>query len=140
MSSDIIKLGSEGINQIWRDVKLRAVGIKRAKTLVEAAQKSIGCKEGLEAARMDMELLIMDYEYKRAQYEQRRSIKCTHFLIKSMKYVLYLYKNSFYQKMKNCDTARIKEISQDYMRRRYRTKIKFKYSNNDSGIFFKYML
>ncbi len=70
MPSDIIKLGTEGINQIWRDVKLRAVGIKRAKTLVEAAQKSIGCKEGLEAARMDMELLIMDYEYKKAQYDR----------------------------------------------------------------------
>ena len=70
MPSDIIKLGVEGINQIWRDVKLRAVGIKRAKTLVEAAQKSIGCREGLEAARMDMELLIMDYEYKKAQYNR----------------------------------------------------------------------
>jgi len=70
MPLDIIKLGVEGINQIWRDVKLRAVGIKRAKTLVEAAQKSIGCKEGLEAARMDMELLIMDYEYKKAQYDR----------------------------------------------------------------------
>lgn len=70
MPSDIIKLGVEGINKIWRDVKLRAVGIKRAKTLVEAAQKSIGCKEGLEAARMDMELLIMDYEYKKAQYNR----------------------------------------------------------------------
>ncbi len=62
MPSDIIKLGVEGINQIWRDVELRAVGIKRSKTLIEAAQKSIGCKEGLEAARMDMKLLIMDYE------------------------------------------------------------------------------
>ena len=70
MPSDIIKFGVEGINQIWRDVKLRAVGIKRAKTLVEAALKSIGCKEGLEAARMDMELLIMDYEYKKAQYDR----------------------------------------------------------------------
>lgn len=70
MPSDIIKLGVEGINQIWRDVKLRAVGIKRAKTLVEAALKSIGCKEGLEAARMDIELLIMDYEYKKAQYDR----------------------------------------------------------------------
>lgn len=70
MPLDIIKLGVEGINQIWRDVKLRAVGIKRAKILVEAAQKSIGCKEGLEAARMDMELLIMDYEYKKAQYDR----------------------------------------------------------------------
>jgi hypothetical protein len=34
MPSGTLKLGVEGINQIWRDVKMKAVGIKRAKTLV----------------------------------------------------------------------------------------------------------
>jgi hypothetical protein len=34
MPLDTIKLGVEGINQIWCDVKMKAVGIKRAKTLV----------------------------------------------------------------------------------------------------------
>ena len=39
---DIMRLGAEGINQIWREAKLRAVGIKRATSLYEAAKESIG--------------------------------------------------------------------------------------------------
>lgn len=34
---DIVKLGVDGVNKIWRDAKLRAVGLKRAKTLVNKA-------------------------------------------------------------------------------------------------------
>ena len=34
------------INQIWRDAKLRAVGMKRATTLCETAKRSIGLKKG----------------------------------------------------------------------------------------------
>lgn len=59
---DIIALGADRINQIWRDAKLRAVGKKRAKTLVETAQRSIGHTEGLETARIEISLLIEDYE------------------------------------------------------------------------------
>lgn len=66
----ITELGAERVNQIWRDAKLRAVGIKRATTLVKAAEGSIGQKEGLEAARLEMELYLQDYEYKHAQYEK----------------------------------------------------------------------
>ncbi|GAB6154548.1 hypothetical protein JCM17380_32980 [Desulfosporosinus burensis] len=32
LPNDIEKLGAEGINRIWRDNKLRAVGMKRAKS------------------------------------------------------------------------------------------------------------
>ena len=55
-------LGVEGVNQIWRDAKCRAVGIKRAKILVEAAEHSIGSKEGVIAARMEIQMLLEDYE------------------------------------------------------------------------------
>ena len=37
LPQDIVKLGVDGINKIWRDAKLRAAGLKRAKTLVTAA-------------------------------------------------------------------------------------------------------
>lgn len=40
LPQDILKLGAGGINQIWRDAKVRAAGIKRAQTLIEAAQNS----------------------------------------------------------------------------------------------------
>ena len=37
LPGDIIKLGSGGINELWKNAKLHVAGIKRAKTLVEAA-------------------------------------------------------------------------------------------------------
>ena len=64
--ADIIALGAEGVNQIWRKHKLRAVGMKRAKTLVEAAQKSVGLNGG-ECARLDLQLLLEDFRRKQEQ-------------------------------------------------------------------------
>ena len=65
----IVELGAEKINQIWRDAKLRAVGMKRATTLCETAKRSIGLKKGSSAARYEMKLLLEDYEYKKAQLD-----------------------------------------------------------------------
>ena len=65
----VIELGAEKINQIWRDAKLRAVGMKRATTLCETAKRSIGLKKGSSAAKYEMKLLLADYEYKKAQLE-----------------------------------------------------------------------
>ena len=66
LPQDIIKLGAGGINQIWRDAKVRAAGMKRAKTLVEAAQDSVGL-EGGEAARLEIWILVNDYASKAEQ-------------------------------------------------------------------------
>ena len=63
LPQDIIKLGAGGINQIWREAKVRAAGIKRATTLVEAAQNSVGL-EGGEAARLEIWILVNDYTSK----------------------------------------------------------------------------
>jgi len=62
LPSDIEALGVEGVNKVWRDAKLRGVGIKRAKTLVSAAEHSIGSREGLTVARMEIQNLLSDYE------------------------------------------------------------------------------
>lgn len=67
---DIINLGAEKINQIWREAKLRVVGKKRAQTLVEAAQRSIGYTEGLDTARIEISLLLEDYERLQSRLEQ----------------------------------------------------------------------
>ena len=53
MPEDIWKLGAEGVNKIWRNAKLRGAGMKRAQTLVSAAEHSVGSKEAPETARMD---------------------------------------------------------------------------------------
>ena len=66
--SSIIALGAEGINKIWRDAKIRAVGKKRAMTLYETAKKSIGQTQGTAAADVEMKLLLEDYEAKMRQY------------------------------------------------------------------------
>ena len=69
LPEDIIKLGAGGINELWRKAKLRAAGIKRAKTLMEAAQGSVGLAGG-EAARLEIWFLINDYQTKTKQLER----------------------------------------------------------------------
>ena len=68
--SDLIALGVDGINQIWRQMKLRCVGLKRAQRAFEAAQNSVGCTTGIEAARMELQILLEDYDVKLQQYER----------------------------------------------------------------------
>lgn len=62
LPEDILTLGVESVNQIWRDAKMRAVGKKRAQTLIEAAKHSVGTKEGATAARIEIRMLLEDYE------------------------------------------------------------------------------
>ena len=69
LPQDIIQLGPEGVNQLWRDKKLRAVGMKRALTLVEAAHNSIGLSGG-SCARMEIQLLLEDFRTKQIQLER----------------------------------------------------------------------
>lgn len=70
LPADILALGADGINAIWRQMKLRAVGKKRAAGLLAAAKLSVGCTEGNAAARMEIRLLLEDYETKLRQYEE----------------------------------------------------------------------
>ena len=66
LPKEVLELGTEGINQIWREHKLRAVGMKRATTLVEAAQKSVGIDGGI-CAKLELQLLLEDYRTKQKQ-------------------------------------------------------------------------
>jgi len=70
LPEDILTLGVDGINKIWRDAKMRAVGIKRAKTLIKAAEHSVGSKEGAVAARMEIRMLFEDYESRRKRLQE----------------------------------------------------------------------
>lgn len=74
LPSEIKALGSDGINALWREKKLRAVGTKRAKRLYDAAERSIGCTEGSTAARTELQFLLEDYEAKVKQYEEVMSL------------------------------------------------------------------
>ena len=62
LPQDIVKLGVDGILRIWRANKMRGAGIKRAKTLYEAARGSICPQDAGRAVRMQLCQLLEDYE------------------------------------------------------------------------------
>ena len=66
LPADILSLGVDGVCQIWREAKLRAAGINRAKKLVEAARNSIGVKGG-EAVRRELWQLMEEHELLKKQ-------------------------------------------------------------------------
>ena len=70
LPEDIMTLGIDGVNQIWRDAKVRAVGKARAKTLIEAAEHSVGSKEGEISARMEIRMLLEDYESRNTRLQE----------------------------------------------------------------------
>lgn len=59
LPADAVNMGADAINQLWRAKKIRAVGIKRAKLLVEVAANSIGVKQGVNAARCEISMLLL---------------------------------------------------------------------------------
>ncbi len=63
-------MGAEGVNRIWRDAKLRGAGMKRAKTLVSAAEHSVGSKEAPEAARLELRNLLNDMDVYASRVEK----------------------------------------------------------------------
>lgn len=54
LPEDMIRLGADGINKIWREAKLRGVGYARALKAVSAAKHSVGRTEGTDAARTEV--------------------------------------------------------------------------------------
>ena len=56
--ADLIKLGIEGIKQIWHDAKLRGRGYGNAKTIFEKAQTSVGLKEGCEVGKQAVKWFV----------------------------------------------------------------------------------
>lgn len=70
LPEDILTLGIDGVNQIWWDAKMRAVGKARAKTLMEAAEHSVGSKKGAVSARMEIRMLLEDYESRNVRLQE----------------------------------------------------------------------
>ena len=58
LPEDIIKLGADGINAIWRKAKLRGTGYSKALKVISVAEHSIGCKEGLDMARAEIQWIL----------------------------------------------------------------------------------
>ena len=73
LPENVIALGIDGIVKIWRAAKMRAVGRRRATTLVESAHNSIGIKGGA-CARLELQMLLEDYKTKKRQMEMIEEI------------------------------------------------------------------
>ena len=67
---EIVKLGVDGIVSLWKEEKLRANGRSKAIKIVTAATNSIGLRDGLESARLEIRDLIEDYELHTKRLEQ----------------------------------------------------------------------
>lgn len=61
LPEEIASKGAETILLCWKQEVKRAVGIKRATKLVEAAQRSIGLKEGKMMAKQELQTLLSQY-------------------------------------------------------------------------------
>jgi len=66
---EIITFGSFAILKRWKQDVKRAVGIKRAEKLIQAATNSIGLTEGLMAAKIELSALLEQYELFNRQLE-----------------------------------------------------------------------
>jgi transposase len=59
----VLEKGIEGIAAVWKEQIKRAVGTKYAIRLVNAAEVSVGVKEGLKSAEYDLLSLLEEYEF-----------------------------------------------------------------------------
>ena len=66
---EIIDLGVLAIVNRWKQDVKRAVGVKRAEKLVQAASVSIGLTEGLPAAKIELRTLLEQYDLLTRQLE-----------------------------------------------------------------------
>lgn len=58
LPGDVVKLGADGVNKIWRAAKLRGVGYDKALKAISAAEHSIGRTEGLDIARAEIQWIL----------------------------------------------------------------------------------
>lgn len=66
---EIIAIGARGVLAHWKTAIKQGIGIKRAESLHAAAMASIGLTEGLAAARMELAMLLDQYELYSKQEE-----------------------------------------------------------------------
>ena len=60
LPDDILKLGSDGLREVWREAGLRGRGYCRAEQIISLAEKSVGIKEGTLGGREAVKLFTED--------------------------------------------------------------------------------
>lgn len=132
LPADIKELGVDGVNQIWRDAKLKGAGLKRAKTLVEVAERSIGNTEAPGSARIEIQMLLSDYEV----YSKRMDDLMTE-IEKKLSEIPYIDKlleiNGVGIKTVSCFVAEVGDISRFDNPKQLQKLAGYAIVSNDSG-------
>lgn len=62
LPQDVADMSADEIVSVWKTEVKRAVGRKRAESLIWHAKQSIGLTEGIESARLELKFLLEQYE------------------------------------------------------------------------------
>lgn len=73
MPEDIVKMGVDGIIEIWKSAKLRGSGKKRAQKIFEAARDGVHSSQGQESARIEITWIIQDLQRAQERIELAES-------------------------------------------------------------------
>ena len=77
---DLLKLGEDGIRQIWHEAKLRGRGYSRAGEIIKCASESVGLRDGTEASKTAARWFaekIMELDKQLADIEEQLRQKCS---------------------------------------------------------------
>ena len=77
---DLLRLGEEGIRQIWHEAKLRGRGYSRASEIIKYANESVGLKNGTEASKTAARWFaekIMELDKQLAEIKEQLMRKCS---------------------------------------------------------------
>lgn len=76
---DLIKLGSDGVRQIWHEAKLRGRGYNRAGEILQYARESVGIKDGAEVGKTAVKWFverILELDGQLSDIENQLNQKC----------------------------------------------------------------
>lgn len=77
---DLLKLGEDGIRQIWHEAKLRGRGYSRAGEIIRYARESVGLKDGTEAGKTAARWFaekVRELDEQLAEIEEQLMQKCS---------------------------------------------------------------
>ncbi|MFD2329337.1 hypothetical protein ACFSR7_08800 [Cohnella sp. GCM10020058] len=70
LPAEIVQISDENLLEHMRQVTKRGAGLSRIYRLKEAARRSIGIEQGKELAKMELHLLLTQYEFLQEQFTE----------------------------------------------------------------------
>ncbi|MGF7036666.1 transposase [Paenibacillus mucilaginosus] len=70
LQHELVSVSDEVLLRHLREAAKRGLGLARVRSLKDAASRSIGIKEGSELAKMELQLLLAQYELLQSKFEE----------------------------------------------------------------------